>query len=92
MQLLFNNCNLCHLIKLVGEFLNMQKMQTHFCRLNGLARPDVDGDGLGLVLKVPEVTLHELLHLRHIHFLKFFKHKADITDRSQPLICLLHLP
>ena len=67
-------------------------MHTYFCRLNGLASPDVDGDGLGLVLKVPEVALHELLHLRHIHFLKFFKHKADITDRSLERICRLHLP
>ena len=50
-------------------------MHTYLCRLNGLARPDVDGDGLGLVLKVPEVTLHELLHLRHIHFLKFLSTK-----------------
>ena len=59
----------------------MQQMRTHFCRLNGLARPDVDGDGLGLVLKVPEVTLHELLHLRHVHFLKFSKHKAEIRQK-----------
>ena len=61
-------------------------MYTYFCRLNGLASPDVDGDGLGLVLKVSEVALHELLHLRHVHLLQFSKQilQTEAKKEFQP--------